>query len=124
MVITPENPSGLWLSYNLQGESSGNIQLFASAFSVSDKPEFYQNQATKAKFINGVLSDNLQSYLNPNQNGNQDLDIDVFDYRNALSDWNVSYVAVRDSEIIPKFARDPAFSLLFINDEVAIFIVK
>ncbi|HJW65645.1 MAG TPA: hypothetical protein VJ507_02555 [Candidatus Bathyarchaeia archaeon] len=124
VVITPENPSGLWLSYNLQGESSGNIQLFASAFSVSDKPEFYQNQATKAKFINGVLSDNLQSYLNPNQNGNQDLDIDVFDYRNALSDWNVSYVAVRDAEIIPKFARDPAFNLLFINDDVAIFIVK
>jgi hypothetical protein len=124
VVITPENPSGLWLSYNLQGKSSGTIQLFASAFSVSDKPEFYQNEATKAKFINDVLSDNLQSYLNPNKNGNQDLDIDVFDYRNALSDWNVSYVAVRDSEIIPKFARDPAFSLLFINDEVAIFMVK
>ena len=124
VVITPENPSGLWLSYNLQGESSGNIQLFASAFSVSDKPEFYQNEATKAKFIKGVLSDNLQSYLNLTQNGNQDLDIDVFDYKNALSDWNVSYVAVRDSEIIPKFARDPAFSLLFINDEVAIFIVR
>ena len=124
VVITPENPSGLWLSYNLQGESSGNIQLFASAFSVSDKPEFYQNEATKAKFIKGVLSDNLQSYFNPTQNGNQDLDIDVFDYKNALSDWNVSYVAVRDSEIIPKFARDPAFSLLFINDEVAIFIVR
>ena len=124
VVITPENPSGLWLSYNLQGKSSGTIQLFVSAFSVSDKPEFYQNEATKAKFINDILSDNLQSYLNPNQNGNQDLDIDVFDYRNALSDWNVSYVAVRDSEIIPKFARDPAFSLLFINDEVAIFMVK
>ena len=124
VVITPENPSGLWLSYNLQGESSGNIQLFASAFSVSDKPEFYQNEATKAKFIKDILSDNLQSYFSSNQNGNQDFDIDVFDYKNALSDWNVSYVAIRDSEIIPKFVRDPVYSLLFINDEVAIFIVK
>jgi hypothetical protein len=50
--------------------------------------------------------------------------IEVFDYRQALVDWNVSYIAVRDSEIIPKFAGDPAFSLLFINDEVAVFIVK
>jgi hypothetical protein len=122
--ITSESPSGLWLSYNLQNESSGTIQLFASAFSVSNNPEFYQNEATKAKFINGVLYENLQSYLKPSTNGNQDLDIYVFDYKKALADWNVSYVAVRDSQIIPKFACDPAFNLLFINNDVAIFQAK
>jgi hypothetical protein len=52
------------------------------------------------------------------------LPLDIFDYRKALADWNVSYIAVRNPEIIPKFASDPAFNLLFINDEVAVFIVK
>ena len=124
VVITPENPSGVWLSYNLQGQSSSAIQLFASAFSVSNKPDYYQNEATKSKFINGVLYENLQSYLNPILNSDEDLEIDVFNYKKALADWDVSYIAVRDSEILPKFASDPAFSLLFINNDVAIFLVK
>jgi hypothetical protein len=124
VVITPENPSGVWLSYNLQGQSSSAIQLFASAFSVSNKPDYYQNEATKSKFINGVLYENLQSYLSPNLNSDEDLEIDVFNYKKALADWDVSYIAVRDSEILPKFASDPAFSLLFINNDVAIFLVK
>ena len=53
-----------------------------------------------------------------------DLSLDVFDYQKAVSDWNISYVACRDSEILPKFVNDPVFSLVFINDEVAIFTVK
>jgi hypothetical protein len=39
-------------------------------------------------------------------------------------DWNISYIACRDSEIIPKFSKDPTFSLVFINNDVAIFMVK
>ena len=48
----------------------------------------------------------------------------VFDYQKALADWNISYIALRDFEQVPKFAKDPAFSLVFINSEVAIFKVK
>jgi hypothetical protein len=66
------------------------------------------------------MSENLASYLKKAQG----LDLDVFDYKATLSEWNISYVAIRNSEIIPKFASDPAFSLLFINNEVAVFNVK
>jgi hypothetical protein len=52
------------------------------------------------------------------------LPLDIFDYQKAVNDWNISYVVCRDSEIIPKFAGDPAFSLVFINNDVAIFMVK
>ena len=38
--------------------------------------------------------------------------------------YNVSYIACRDPEMQPKFVRDPTFSLVFINNEVAIFKVK
>jgi hypothetical protein len=68
------------------------------------------------------MADKLASYQQKGQVA--DLPLDIFDYKKTLVDWNVSYIAVRDSEIIPKFAGDPAFSLLFINDEVAVFIVK
>ncbi|MFA5366021.1 MAG: hypothetical protein WC325_12635, partial [Candidatus Bathyarchaeia archaeon] len=51
----------------------------------------------------------------------EDLGLDIFNYRQALVDYNISYIAVRDVEAIPRFAKDPLFSLVFINNEVAIF---
>jgi hypothetical protein len=127
-TITSENPSGLELVYDLHGGSAAEIQMFVSVFSVSDEPALYQNEQTAANYVNGVLSENLATYLATDQDvvsgKRAPEEISVFDYRKALADWNVSYIAVRDPEIIPKFALDPAFSLLFINDEVAIFLVK
>jgi len=119
-VITSENPSGLELLYNLQGKSKGEIQLLVGVFSVTDDKAVYQDPETKASYINKILADNLNSY----QEKVADLPLDVFDYQKAVKDWNISYVACRDSELIPKFANDPAFSLVFINDNVAIFMVK
>jgi hypothetical protein len=53
-----------------------------------------------------------------------DEDFIVFNYQKALKAWNVSYIACRVPEMYPKFLRDPSFSLVFINNEVAIFKVK
>jgi hypothetical protein len=119
-MITSENPSGLELMYNLQGESKGEIQLLVGVFSVTDDKAVYQDPETKASYINKILADNLNSY----QEKIADLPLDVFDYQKAVKDWAISYVACRDSELIPKFSKDPAFNLVFINDDVAIFMVK
>ena len=124
-LITSENPSGLEFVYNLHGDSSGKLQLFLSAFSVSDRQDLYQNTVTwENPYLNGLLDGNLRTYLSPNQERSGDLPLDVFDYRKALVDWNISYIACRESEVLPKFIRDPAFSTVFINDEVAVFKVK
>lgn len=64
--------------------------------------------------LNAYFSNYTQSVSNP-------APMDIFDYKTGLSSQNVSYVAVRDSEQIPRFAKDPLFSLVFINNEVAIF---
>ena len=53
-----------------------------------------------------------------------DKDFVAFDYRKALTTWDVSYIACRVPEMYPKFLLDPAFSLVFINSEVAIFKVN
>jgi hypothetical protein len=69
-----------------------------------------------------VLAEKLDSYFRV-ENG-ADLSLDVFDYRTAIAANGISYIVCRDSGMIPKFANDPAFHLVFINDEVAIFMVK
>jgi hypothetical protein len=112
--INKANPCITDLTYNLQGQSKAEIQILIGIYQVSETD--IENQAN----LNKTITDNVQTAQDPVS----DEKIEVFDYRQALVDWNVSYIAVRDSEIIPKFAGDPAFSLLFINDEVAVFIVK
>lgn len=47
--------------------------------------------------------------------------LEIFDYRQAIANMNVSYIAIRDDSQITRFAKDPLFSLVFINKEVAIF---
>jgi hypothetical protein len=119
-IVNSENPCILGLLYNLQGESKGEIQISVSAYSVTDDPRFYQDPETKTDYFNKIINDNLNS----SQEQVSDLPLDVFDYQKSMNDWNISYIACRDSELIPKFANDPAFSLVFINNDVAIFMVK
>ncbi len=119
-IVNGENPCILGLLYNLQGEAKGEIQISVSAYSVTDDLRFYQDPQTKANYFNKIITDNLNS----SQEQVSNLPLDVFNYQKAMSDWNISYIACRDSEIIPKFVNDPAFSLVFINNDVAIFMVK
>jgi hypothetical protein len=120
-IVNGENPCILGLLYNLQGESKGEIQISVSAYSVTDDPRFYQDPGTKADYFNNKI---INYNLNSSQERVPDLPLDVFDYQKSMNDWNISYIACRDSEIIQKFANDPAFNLVFINNDVAIFMVK
>jgi hypothetical protein len=114
---------GTFLLYDLAGNRRETIQIWASAFSVTDDPEIYKDTEAKDSYIDTVLAGNLNSYLRALENA-VDLSLDVFDYQKAICTNEISYIACRDSDVIPKFANDPAFSLVFINDEVAIFMVK
>ena len=63
--------------------------------------------------------------LNPNKTADYSADwMQVFNYRLEMQSYNVSYIACRNLEMYPKFLRDPSFSLVFINSEVAIFKVN
>ena len=80
----------------------------------------YQSRETRNNYLKEVISSNLISY----QKEISTSPIEVFSYSEAIVNWDISYIAVRDSAIIPKFAGDPGFGLVFINDEVAIFRVN
>jgi hypothetical protein len=111
------------LLYNLKGDNREHIQILIGVFPVTDEPAVYQDQETKVNYMNKILAANLNSPQKKNVDSS-DLPLDVFDYRKALNDWSISYIACRDSELNPKFANDPAFSLVFINNDVAIFQVQ
>jgi hypothetical protein len=120
-LVNRENPCIFSLDYNLQGKAKAEIQMGVSAYSVSDDPEIYQSRESKDEYFNDIIISNLNSYQEQIPDSPS---LDVFDYQKAVNNWNISYIACRDSEIRPKFAKDPVFSLVFINDEVAIFYVE
>jgi hypothetical protein len=120
----PDEP-GTELLYPLEGRGKTEIELWAGVFSISDTATIYQDPELKASYLNGLVGENVDSYAEPEKDPNLRKEFDYFfDYQKALLSWNVSYIASRDSAMIPKFAKDPAFSLVFINDKVAVFIVK
>ncbi len=114
--FSPQNPCITQLSYSLHGKTGAEIQLLVGIYTVSDSD--IQNP-TSPYGLRGTLSANLQ-----NPTTFPDLPITTFDYKIALQEYNVSYVANRNFELNRKYADDPKFSLVFINNEVAIFKVK
>ena len=109
----------LVMDYNLAAKTTANMSFSVGVYQY--KPDSKLTAASPAKdwsdLYMKLLDENAQTYTTPVST----LPLDVFDYRQALADQHVDYVVVRDSEQIPRFARDPAFSLVFINNEVAIF---
>ncbi len=104
------------LSYNLQGQSKAEIQIFSWTYPVTD----YRHKQTQQCSIKHYLPIKQMR----NNNKKMPLPLTTFDYQTALQQYSVSYIANRDFELNPKFANDPKFSLVFINSEVAIFKVK
>jgi len=112
--FNPENPCVTELSYNLQGKTTAEIQILVGIYQVSETD--IQNQAN----LNKTIIDNVQTAQKPTVV----LPMTTFDYQEAIQANSISYIANRDFELNPKFADDPTFSLVFINNEVAIFKVK
>ena len=108
-----QNPCITQLSYNLQGKSRAEIQILVGMYAISESD--LQNPSSIMQMLNA----NLQ-----NPHTAPDLPITTFDYKAALHEFNISYVANRDFDLNPKYADDPDFTLAFANSEVAIFKVE
>jgi hypothetical protein len=119
-IFHEDGPS---MIYTLANKPAVKLELWGSAFSVDDELQTLDEPATAAA-IGTLMANNAASYQQPTSSQRAKPVLDFFDYKQAMVDWNVSYVAVRDPGVMMKFIGDPAFSLLFINNEVAIFVVK
>jgi hypothetical protein len=104
------------LSYAMQDMSGVEVQILVGMFSAANID--LQN-LTGMESLEQILRTNLQTPA-----GVPELAMTIFDYRVALQQYNVSYVVNRNFELNPKYANDPVFSSVFINNKVAIFKVE
>jgi hypothetical protein len=116
----------VYLDYNLEGKNQAKIQLSATTYSVTNNPNLYNNNDAFNTFFNQQIDLNLE----PENHTNSPLPT-PFNYQAELKLNSINYIAVpryyevdSKAEMKLKFANDPMFDLVFINDEVAIFEVK
>jgi len=118
-IYTSENPSCLELFYNLNGRTQAQIDFSVGLYQF-ELPDLGRSATYQANYYQELVANNTVTYMDKVA----DLPLDVFNYQQGLVDQKISYVAVRGSESIPRFAKDPQFSLVFINSDVAIFQVR
>ena len=115
-------PYDVSLQYSFGATSQGQIQILATTYSVTDSLQYYTDQNAINDYFAPIIAANLNIALQPTGH----TAITTFDYQAALQYYNVSYVAnfYDNFGLNPKFASDPKFSLVFINNKVAIFKVE
>ena len=115
------NQTRIPLSYTFNGEqTSAAIGLSASAYSVTNDEEKYKDNA----FLLEQMTTNVESYQTRGVSKGWE---QIFNYKTELQRYNVSYVAYRtyrdsirqsgDPEMLPKFLKDPSFSLVFCSNQ-------
>ena len=110
-VFMQEHTDFYELIYNMQGKASAEISFFVGLC------QFNPDSENTADYWNSLIESNSKSYLDKIS----DQALNCFDYQDAIKDWNISYIALRDFGSIPRFNDDPMFTLVFKNDKVAIF---
>ena len=106
----------LKILYNLNTQSETEINFYVTVFEI---PSPSENATTKTD-LQELFTNNTKSYAQKVA----EFPLDVFDYRQAITTLNASYIATRDYSQISKFAKDPMFSLQFDNKEVALFQIQ
>ncbi|XHH07959.1 MAG: hypothetical protein ACFCUE_10320 [Candidatus Bathyarchaeia archaeon] len=117
----------VFLDYNLGGKSQAEIEISATTYSVTDAPALYNDDQAFNSFFDSQIDINLK----PETKDNSLPLPEPFNYQAELKTNNLNYIVVphyyeeaMKAEMKLKFANDPLFSLVFINNEVAIFEVK
>jgi hypothetical protein len=103
----PQSSNPYVLDYSFNRAVSGKVEMFATAYQLSNEETPHMDE---------ILVNNLSTYTQKVA----DYSIDVFDYQQAIIENNISYIAIRDLGVLPKFFKDPQFTQVFINEAVAI----
>jgi hypothetical protein len=132
IIFTESQPASSWLKgylimdYDLAAKTDANMSfsvgLYQFKLSDSNLTAYSPEEDLKESYVK-MLYENAQKYTQP-VFPISTLPMDIFDYRQAIADQGIDYIALRDSDAIPRFAKDPLFNLVFINSDVAIFQVK
>ncbi len=114
----------LLMDYNLATQTAAEMKFSVGVYPFEPNPELTLKSPAGewTEYYRRLLVDFVGNYTV--SQGDVPLEWEAFDYQQAIANHSVAYVVVRDVEQIPRFAKDPTFSLVFINNDVAIFQVR
>ncbi len=111
-VVMQETSDAYLLVCSLHGGETAQLRFYVGLC-----PFSADSQTASADYWNSLIESNAKTYLETVS----DQPINCFDYRAAISQWNISYIAITDSKMISRFLNDPTFEVAFENSEVTIF---
>jgi hypothetical protein len=114
-ITFQENAEFYELICNLEGNSNAVLQFYVGLVPFEPNSDIDQ-----ASYHKSLIENNTRTYLEKVS----DYPINCFDYKAAINQYNISYVAVQDSSSLPRFQDDPTYSLAFKNNEVSIYKVN
>jgi hypothetical protein len=115
------NPCIFELVYNLSNDKGRNLQFSVSAFSLTNDPAYYVSEEVENQKFAPLITEKIGNYAVPLET---ELPLQIFNYKAEIELNNISFIVNREFSIRPKFSKDPAFDLVFINNDVAIFKVR
>ena len=115
-TVTQVSDGPIQMLFNLNSQNEAQLNFYVSVF---EYPQLHESSEAQAGLYESFIN-NLNSYADKVA----EFPLDVFDYLQAISTLNASYIAIRDFSQLARFAKDPTFSLVFINQEVAIFKIR
>jgi hypothetical protein len=111
--VTQVSESSIEIFFNLKTQSKADVNFYVTVF---EYPILSSTSATQSNLYE-LFINNTKSYAEKVA----EFPLDVFDYRQAIANMSVSYIVIRDYSQITRFAKDPLFSRVFVNEEVTIF---
>lgn len=129
--LSDETVKTIELTYSLGQKADSQFQMLAYAEAEDNNQGIYSGQTSIDNYFIPVVARNLGSALDK-------MEIDYgwnnFDYRSEILNRSVSYIVLAigqnaipektEAAVNPKFYNDDLFSLVFINEEVAIYRVN
>ncbi|MCX8150661.1 MAG: glycosyltransferase family 39 protein [Candidatus Bathyarchaeota archaeon] len=116
--LTKDNLAGLELLYNLNAKKNSELNFYVGIYQYPKNPESNLTEKEQNAVYSQMIINSTNGYLEKKEDAPP---LEIFDYQQAIVTYDVDYIALRDQEALPRFANDPNFHLVFINNEVAVF---
>ena len=105
-----KNQNNFELVQNLEGKRCVNFEFYVGCYHYSPSDESNYD-------LNQVLENKTNNYLDVIAT----IPLSFFDYKKAISSWNISYIVTTKTEMMEKIWFDPLFEVVYQNGQVTIF---
>jgi hypothetical protein len=111
--LLEENTDSYELVFSLGGKTSVQATFYAGLYPFEPN----DSGTSQDNYYQGLIGNSTKTYLTKVSDGQ----VECFDYRVALAQWNIDYIVVRDPTVIERFSTDATFKVAYENSEVTIF---